>query len=83
MDFKQLYRLEHSIIGCNSVEHSGHEMATWLQKMKAPFESGELKAPDISRYTEVKLEEVVTAYEEMGHGTMEQARNISLLHRAR
>jgi len=44
-------------------------MAAWLQKMKAPFESGELKAPDISRYTEVKLEEVVTAYEEMEHRT--------------
>jgi len=69
VDFKQLYRLEHSIVGCNSVEHSGHEMAALLQKMKAPFESGELQAPDISRYTEVKLEEVVTAYEEMLHGT--------------
>lgn len=64
-----MYRLEHSIIGCNSVEHSAHEMAEYLQKMKAPFEHGELKAPDISRYTEVKLEEVVSAYEEMGRGT--------------
>lgn len=44
-------------------------MAACLQKMKAPFESGELKAPDISRYTEVKLEDVLTAYEEMEHGT--------------
>ena len=69
MDFKQLYRLEHSIVGCNSVDHSGRETATLLQEMKAPFESGELKAPEISRYTEVKLEEVVAAYEEMGHGT--------------
>jgi hypothetical protein len=44
-------------------------MATSLQKMKPLFESGELKAPDVSRYTEVKLEQVVAAYEEMGHGS--------------
>ena len=69
VDFKQLYRLEHSIVGCNSVEHSGEEMAGWLRKMKAPFETGELKAPDVSRYTDVKLEDVANAYEEMGHGT--------------
>lgn len=69
VDFKQLYRLEHSIIGCNSVEHSAHEMAAYLQKMKASFESGELRAADMSGYTEVKLEELVAAYEEMRHGT--------------
>jgi hypothetical protein len=44
-------------------------MAALLQEMKAPFESSELKAPDISRYTEVKLEEVVAAYDEMSNGT--------------
>jgi hypothetical protein len=44
-------------------------MAALLQKMKAPFESGELKAPDMSRYTEVKLEDVVTAYEELSSGS--------------
>ena len=66
VDFKQLYRLEHSIVGCNSVEHSARDMAAWLQKMKEPFESGQLKAPDLSRFTEVKLENVVNAYEEMG-----------------
>jgi hypothetical protein len=44
-------------------------MAALLQKMKPLFESGELKAPDVSRYTEVKLEQVVAAYEEMGHGS--------------
>ena len=69
VDFKQLYRLEHSIVGCNSLEHSAHEMAELLQKLKPLFESGELKAIDISRYTEVKLEEAVTAYDEMKHGT--------------
>jgi hypothetical protein len=37
--------------------------------MKTLFESGELKAPDISRYTEVKLEEVGAAYEELSSGT--------------
>jgi hypothetical protein len=44
-------------------------MAAHLQKMKVPFESGELKAPDISKYTEITLEDAVKAYEEMGHGT--------------
>ena len=69
VDFKQLYRLEHSIVGCNSVEHSGHEMAEMLHKMKDLFESGELQALDISHYTEVKLEDAAMAYEEMRHGT--------------
>jgi NADPH:quinone reductase len=69
VDSKQLYRLEHSIVGCSSIEHSGHEMAELLQKIKALFESGELEAVDTSRYTEVKLEEAARAYEEMGHGT--------------
>lgn len=69
VDFKQLYRLEHSIVGCNSVEHSGHEMAKSLQEMKASFESGELQPADVARYTEVELEKVVGAYEEMRHGT--------------
>jgi hypothetical protein len=61
--------MEHSVVGCNSVAHDGQEMAALLQKMKALFESGELKAPDISRYTEVKLEDGFTAYEELASGT--------------
>ncbi|KAF2100583.1 GroES-like protein [Rhizodiscina lignyota] len=69
IDFKDLYRLEHSIVGCNSVEHSASEMAAWLQKMGPRFEAGELKAPDVSRYTEAKLEDGVKAYEELGKGS--------------
>jgi NADPH2:quinone reductase len=69
VDFKQLYRNEKSIVGCNSVEHSAHQMAEWLEKMKVPFESGELKAPDVSRFTEVKLDDAVGAYDEMAHGS--------------
>jgi hypothetical protein len=69
VDFKQLYRLEHSIVGCNSVEHSAHHMAEWLQKMKTPFESGQLKAPNVANYVEVKLEDVVAAYDELANGS--------------
>jgi hypothetical protein len=37
--------------------------------MKPLFESGELQGPDMSRYTQVKLEAVVSAYEELSSGT--------------
>jgi hypothetical protein len=44
-------------------------MAELLQKMKPLFESAELKAPDITRYSEVKLDGVVSAYEELSTGS--------------
>lgn len=69
VDFKDLYRLEHSIVGCNSVEHSSEEMAGYFKQMAPSLVSGDLKAPDVSRYTEIKLEDLVKAYEEMGKGS--------------
>ena len=66
---KQLYRNEHSVVGCNSVEHSAHEMAERLEKMKDLFESEELNAPDVAKFTEVKLVDAVRAYNEMANGS--------------
>jgi hypothetical protein len=37
--------------------------------MGSHFENGELKGPDVSRYSEIKLEDGVKAYEEMAKGT--------------
>jgi hypothetical protein len=44
-------------------------MAAHLQEMKPLFESGELKAPDLSKYTQVKLADAVMAYHEMERGS--------------
>jgi hypothetical protein len=62
IDLKALYRNEHCIIGCNSVAHSQEVMASWLRVMNPLLESGELKAPDASHYTEVSLGEAANVY---------------------
>lgn len=69
IDFKELYRLEHSIIGCNSFEHSLAENAAWLSKMAAGFESGELTSPktDGPRITRIGLDGVKDAYDAMAN----------------
>ncbi|KAJ9654394.1 hypothetical protein H2198_006556 [Neophaeococcomyces mojaviensis] len=69
VDFKDLYRLEHSIVGCNSFEHSMQEMASFLTKLKEGFESGELPAPDVSRFENIGIEGVADAYRDMGSGS--------------
>lgn len=68
VDLKALYRMEHSLVGCNSVDHSQEEMASWLRVLTPLLESGELKAPDVSRYKEVLLENAVDAYTDLKKG---------------
>lgn len=57
------------IIGTNSVSHDAKSMAGLLRKMLPLFESGELQLPDISRYSEIELDNAVGAYEEMARGS--------------
>jgi NADPH:quinone reductase-like Zn-dependent oxidoreductase len=68
LDLKALYRNEHSVVGCNSVGHTADEMAEFLDAITPHLESGELKAPDTSRYTEVSLEKVAEVYQELLKG---------------
>ena len=71
IDFKELYRMEHVMIGCNSFEHSMQEMAGFLLQMASGFESGELSAPNPSgpRIKKIGLEGVKNAYEQMANGS--------------
>ncbi|KAK5938392.1 hypothetical protein PMZ80_009362 [Knufia obscura] len=71
VDFKELYRLEKSIVGCNSFEHSMREMAGWLAELAEGFESGELRAPDVDgpKVRKIGLAGVKDVYAEMGSGS--------------
>lgn len=71
VDFKDLYRLEHSIVGCNSFEHSMQEMAGWLAGLAKGFESGELTAPSAEgpKIKKIGLEGVKEAYGEIAGGS--------------
>lgn len=70
IDFKEFYRHQRRIIGCNSVMHSQEETAGYLRLMKGPLESGELKAPSLSKWTQIKLDEAATeVYKELIEGS--------------
>lgn len=61
--------MEHSLIGCNSVDHSQEEMASWLRIINPLLDAGELQAPDVSRYTEVSLSGAADAYADLKKGS--------------
>lgn len=71
IDFKELYRTEHSIVGCNSFEHSMRETSTWLTQMAKGFELGELTPPitEGPKITRIGLEGVKDAYSEIAKGS--------------
>lgn len=71
VDFKNLYRSEHAIIGCNSFEHSLEENAAWLTKLTQGFDSGDLTAPvaDGPRVRKILFDGVKDAYGELGNGS--------------
>lgn len=71
VDFKNLYRLEHSIVGCNSFEHSFEENAAWLTELAQGFDSGDLTAPvaDGPRIKKISFDGVKDAYSELGNGS--------------
>ncbi|MCJ1297877.1 hypothetical protein MMC08_000665 [Hypocenomyce scalaris] len=66
INMKSLYRREHILVGCNSVEHSPEEMGDLLGKMAPLFESGELKATKDKDLIKVRIEDALEAYERAG-----------------
>lgn len=69
IDFKELYRTEHSIVGCNSFAHTQQEMGSFLKEISKGFESGELQAPDVSRFEKITLDKAADAYADMSSGS--------------
>lgn len=68
INLKDLYRLEHSLVGCNSVAQDPREMAAWLKELSTLFDAGELQAPDVSGYESITLDKAAEAYEELSKG---------------
>ena len=68
IDMKMLYRLEHAIIGSNSVEHKAEEMAEWLSEMTPSFEKDELKAIDEKELTQIRIEDFAKAFDGSAKG---------------
>lgn len=68
LDLMALYRLEHSVVGCNTVQNSAVDMAGYLQEMTPWFESGDLKAPAEASFTKISIEGLKDAYEGMESG---------------
>ena len=64
VNLRDLYRLNQSIVGSNSVGIDIIEMAEALQQMSSWFDSGDLTAPPESAYTMVKIEGLKQAYED-------------------
>lgn len=71
IDLKALYRSEHSVVGCNSFEHSLSETAAWMTEFAKGFESGALTPPksDGSRITRIGLDGVADAYKQLDDGS--------------
>ena len=68
IDMKALYRLEHAVIGSNSVEHDAEEMAGWLSEMAPLFENGQLKATDEKDLIQLRIEDFARAFDSSTKG---------------
>ena len=64
VDLRKLYRLNHVLVGCNSVAMPAAEMAEALAEMGPWFDSGDLEAPRESGFTGVGIEDLAQAYED-------------------
>lgn len=62
------YRVEKSLVGCNTLLYGVEEMAGVLEELVGKFESGELKASKEGEWKQVRLEDGVEAYEKAGKG---------------
>jgi NADPH:quinone reductase-like Zn-dependent oxidoreductase len=69
LDVMTLYQKEQTIIGCNSTTHPQEKMANFLKSLNPLLESGELKAPGLSKYTEITLERAAEAYTSLINGS--------------
>ena len=63
IDMKMLYRLEHAVVGSNSVEHGAEEMAGWLSELTPLFEKGGLKPIDDKDLTQIRIEDFAKAFD--------------------
>jgi len=63
IDMKMLYRLEHAVIGSNTIEHEAEEMAELLSEMTPMFEKGELKAASGKELTQIRIEDFAKAFD--------------------
>jgi len=61
-NMKQLYRKEQIIVGCNSVNYTGEEMASILRTLTPEFENGTLTAYPDEDLIKVGLEEAIASY---------------------
>lgn len=57
------YRMEKTLVGCNSLLYSVEEFAGMLKELTAGFETGSLEAAGDEDYTKIKLEDGLSAYE--------------------
>ena len=64
VNLRDLYRLNQSIVGSNSVGIDIVEMAEALQQMSSWFDSGDLTAPSEAAYTMIDIEDLTQAYED-------------------
>jgi NADPH:quinone reductase len=71
-DMTTLYRKEHSIVGCNSLNYTPDETAEMLRSLTPAFEKGSLSVSSEDQLTIVKLgEEAVGGYAQVkGHSGM-------------
>ena len=68
INLRDLYRLNHVLVGCNSVAIPLVEMTEALAEMTPWFDSGEIEAPKESSFTKVGIEELAQAYQDTATG---------------
>lgn len=64
INLRDLYRMNHVLVGCNTVATPAKVMADALAEMAPWFDGGDLEAPKESGLTEVKIEDFRKAYED-------------------
>jgi NADPH:quinone reductase-like Zn-dependent oxidoreductase len=74
-DMRKLYRMEKSIIGCNSLQHSTEDMCKILQEMVPGFrKDGSFKPIEPSEITEIEFEDALEAYRKVWEKDMNYTR---------
>lgn len=63
VDMKTVYRLEISLVGCNSVGREVEEMAEWLSELSPLFEKGDLKAINDSELNQLTMKDYAQAFD--------------------
>ncbi|KAK9314010.1 hypothetical protein V1524DRAFT_434282 [Lipomyces starkeyi] len=61
-DMLQAYRNEHELVGCNSLNYSGADMAEIMRELQGWFEKGTLKTKSDEEFVIVGLDEAVETY---------------------